>query len=44
MTKIQKTYSEEAPRFFNFNAIVNALGAATVILAGFLTMLQFAAV
>ncbi len=42
MTKILKSHSEEAPRFFN--AIVNVLGAATIVLAGFLTMLQFAAV
>jgi len=42
MTKILKTTSEEAPRFFN--SVVNVLGAATIVLAGFLTMLQFAAV
>lgn len=40
MTRIVKSPSEETPRFFD--AIVNALGAATVVLAGFLTMLQFA--
>lgn len=44
MSKFLNTRSEESPRFFNFNAIVNAFGAATVVLAAFLTMLQFAAV
>lgn len=43
MTKFLNTHTEESPRFFNFNAIVNVFGAATVVLAGFLTMLQFAA-
>jgi len=43
MTKIVKTNSEES-RFFNFNAIVNVFGGATVVLAGFLTMLQFAGI
>ncbi len=41
MTKFLHTNSGEAPRFFD--AIVNVFGAATVVLAGFLTMLQFAA-
>jgi hypothetical protein len=41
MTKILKTHSGETPRYFN--AIVNVFGAATVVLVGFLTMLQFAA-
>jgi hypothetical protein len=40
MTNFLKTPSE-TPRYFN--AIVNVFGAATVVLAGFLTMLQFAA-
>jgi hypothetical protein len=42
MTKFLNQHSDETPRFFNF--VVNALGAATVVLAGFLTMLQFAGV
>lgn len=42
MTKFLKYETGETSHFFN--AIVNVFGAATVILAGFLTMLQFAAV
>ncbi len=42
MTNFLKSEAGETSRFFN--AIVNVFGAATVILAGFLTMLQFAAV
>ena len=41
MSKFQSFQTNEAPRFFD--AIVNVFGAATVVLAGFLTMLQFAA-
>jgi hypothetical protein len=42
MSKSNSFQTNEAPRCFDL--IVNVFGAATVVLAGFLTMLQFAAV
>lgn len=42
MTKSNSFQTNEAPRYFE--TITNGFAAATVIVAAFLTMLQFAAV
>jgi hypothetical protein len=42
MTKVQNFQPESTPRFFD--AIAEVIGVATLVVAGFLTMLHFAAV